>query len=309
MTGRSMRRSLLLTGALALFAATGCAQWQGEVAARVGDTEITMEQIEADVAGLSAAPEAQQVLLGAVKESAPGRLDAESARWITQNRLITVLQERELGRRSQSIGDADLAAAEASLNQQLSSGGVAPTAIPQRVRETLIRSEAGRTKLQSAFAATMVERDPEGFSPVCVAVASTSSEALAADLIAEASDTASLERAVAGTNNEANFDDSTCIAPRVIGLPEIKTAIEEAKEGDVLGPLDNGQGAYFVIIVGERQGPDIASALLVEQQSGDEWSKWLALAMTSEDVAVSPRIGAIDATSGRLIALSSPKRP
>ena len=287
-----MRRSLLAVGALALFAGAGCAQWNGQVAARVGDTEIRVDELERDMTVV--APDAPKL---------DGRIDTASIGKALSVRIQGALFDRELAQRDLAVTPQEIESARGLLAQQ--SQSVAPT-------EDLIRFVAAQRKLQAAVARdpggppssaeALLEEDPQSFAPVCVELASAADAAVAEQLLAAIGSGTALGEAAAGLGSEVQSD---CLAPATLeaqGFVMLAAALRRAKADDVIGPLEEtSQGLLLVGVVTSISEPDLGAATKVWDDATGAALRTVLLEGAKDDVDLRRssirRVGPLDAVA------------
>ncbi len=291
-----MRRSLVLAGAIALFAATGCAQWQGQVAARVGDAEITVEEVERDMAVI--VPDAPKT---------KGRLDTASVGQALSIRIQGALFDRELAARKITVTAQEIDAARQQLSQQVQSASGEP------LSDDLVRFVAAQQRLQAAVAEDpggppanpqeLLDSDPQSFSPVCVELASVSDLDVADQLLDGLRGGTSLGELATEFAAEVQSD---CLAPFTMeaqGFGTLAAALRSAKADDVLGPIEEpAQGLILVGVVTSVGDPDLAAATQAwNEATGPAIREVLLEQAKQTSVFVDPRYGVWDPTALSLL--------
>jgi hypothetical protein len=266
----------------------GCAEWQGEVAARVGDTEITLDELRRDGR-----------FTGAEITPVSGRVPTSALSGTMQIRIVGLLLEEELAARNSPLTSEDVERARTEFADRLQ-GPEGVTA-----SDDLVRYLAAQDRLRDLVAADgdgfataqeLLDSDPETFTPVCVEIANAPDAEAANQLLDALRGTTPLGEAAGLLNVEVQ---STCVTVKALGDQGLSALVEEladAEAGDIFGPVDeDAAGLLLVGRVSSIEEPDLAAATQAwEAEVGGLLDAALRERARTTSVFVDPRYGRWD---------------
>lgn len=306
---RLARPVVALTVALALGA---CGSVTTPTAATVNDTEVAQDALLDEAAMVrdnDLLRQQQESQGGKVVGETDGSFDAAFVANLLQVRIYVALVEDELERRGVPIGDAELQASRAQVEQQFG-GPEAAAQLPAdfvdaQVRQNAVVSALG-SELVGGDAESRYEEDPSQFDEVCLShIFVNGQEAPPEQAEARANDLAA--QLAAGTSFEQlaseQSDDPTAAAEQgSLGcggrgrfIPEFEEAAFQLEVGEISDPVQTPVGFHIIRIESrteqtfEEARDDILASLQSEVQPAI--GAFLVEASADADIEVNPRFG------------------
>jgi len=240
----------------------------------------------------------------------PDSFASESAVQILQNDIMGVIAQQEVERRGLT---PDIEASRAQFSQGQSAQAF--LALPEALRDQIVRTNAAFAALQEDINTAGVaepdeeavrqafESDPEQFRQVCVKILVTFEQAQAAvarQRIVAGEDFGAVAASVLPPGaTQADPGAVRCLPVRNIEqqAPTLAEALAAASPGELLQPVDAGQGqGFLVVMLTEKREPSLegARAFLAEQLANNPQAAVqfeITRILRSADVEVNPQFG------------------
>jgi parvulin-like peptidyl-prolyl isomerase len=312
-------RALVLAVALA-----ACAQSSSSVAASVGESEISIERLQADVdlygfltaisGGTCGSP-----VQGETDESACARFALGND--IREELAKTYAQQHDLTVEDQAVQDAmqqletGLGGAE-SLKKQLDDAGVTRTQVEALAERLLLVSAVQQAvvkgRLDDATLRQAYQQQLATFTTVEVADILVKDEADAERIAAEVT-----PQSFAATAKRESIDPGSASNGGSLGSmseadfrarfdPDFVNSALALHPGEISGPVHTQSGWHVIYLKTEDVAPfDDVREQLRASQAGSVFNDWFAEQLDATTVDVNPRFGRFDSKTGQVLPVRS----
>ena len=346
---RTLRLSAVALVVLIAAALSACSDSNTSgTALTVNGTEVSQQVIEDEIDDLvsyaKSAPESQFYTAVFGEDASEETVTTAFTAQVLQERVVSIILNDEFEERGLEITQEDRDAAEAQFASQLApqpTDATQTTADPaagqavfdsfsEEFQDFEITFNAQAAVLSEALAAEVQEDadvsdadvrayyddNQDQFTQNCASHILVDDEATATDLLAQldaGADFATLaEENSTDTGSGAQGGDLGCQAPGTF-VPEFETAIDEATEGEVTGPIETEFGFHLILVnsKGVQAFEDVEDQIRtqLETPADDPLNTFLADALANADVEVNPRYGSWDPETQTVVPPEGPASP
>lgn len=303
--------------ALVLAACSGAASPSSEVAATIGDTEITVadldEAFERRAAGSEAASEMAADESGSVEDNLKAGvltnlIRTEILRMAAQDRDIEVTDEEIAEQREQLV---EQAGGEEELQQVIDEANISDTELEENLRDQVIQNkitaqlaeDVSDSDVRAAF-----EEDAQGQFGEKVEVrhilTETEAEAEAAiERIESGEDFGEVAQDVSIDPGSAESGGALGEVPKGATVPAFEEAAFGAEEGEIVGPIQTDFGYHVIEVTDTVPATDFADVesqirtQLETASGGQAFNDYITEFVSSLDIEVDEQFGRWDAAS------------